>query len=106
MLGQELRKTIQAQVGYVLAKRAFTDFRRRLDYSEYGGAPLLGINGITIVCHGRSNANAIKNAIRVANEFCKHNVNSAIDSEFKKLGLKRKSVPVSEEEEARRAERM
>jgi phosphate acyltransferase len=87
MLGQELRKTIQAQVGYVLAKRAFSDFRRRLDYSEYGGAPLLGINGITIVCHGRSNANAIKNGIRVANEFCQHNVNDAIDKEFKKLGL-------------------
>src|SRR5689334_1071159 len=96
MLGQELRKTIQAQVGYVLAKRAFTDFRRRLDYSEYGGAPLLGINGITIVCHGRSNANAIKNAIRVANEFCKHNVNSAIDSEFKKLGLKKQSTGMSQ----------
>src|SRR5215470_2745467 len=89
MLGQELRKTIQAQVGYVLAKRAFTDFRRRLDYSEYGGAPLLGINGITIVCHGRSNANAIKNGIRVAHDFCKHNVNEVIETEFTKLGLTR-----------------
>ena len=59
------------------------------DYSEYGGAPLLGINGITIVCHGRSNANAIKNGIRVAHEFCKNNVNNAIENEFKKLGLKR-----------------
>ncbi len=88
MLGQELRKTIQAQVGYVLSKRAFTDFRRRLDYSEYGGAPLLGINGITIVCHGRSNANAIKNGIRVASEFCNHSVNDAIDKEFRKLGFK------------------
>src|SRR5262249_45407502 len=87
MLGQELRKTIQAQVGYVLAKRAFTDFRRRLDYSEYGGAPLLGINGITILCHGRAHSNPIKNAIRVASELCKHSVNDAIDQEFKKLGL-------------------
>jgi glycerol-3-phosphate acyltransferase PlsX len=87
MLGQELRKTIQAQVGYVLAKRAFTDFRRRLDYSEYGGAPLLGINGITIVCHGRSNANAIKNGIRVASEFCRHNVNAAIEREFRQRGF-------------------
>ena len=43
----------------------------------------------TIVCHGRSNANAIKNAIRVANEFCKHNVNDAIEKEFTKLGLTR-----------------
>ncbi len=87
MLGQEIKKTLQAQVGYILAQRAFRDFNKRLDYSEYGGAPLLGINGITIVCHGRSNPNAIKNAIRVANEFCKHNVNHAIDTEFRKLGL-------------------
>jgi len=87
MLGQELRKTLQAKVGYILAQHAFRDFSRRLDYSEYGGAPLLGINGITIVCHGRSNANAIKNAIRVAGEFSKHNVNQIIDREFKKLGM-------------------
>ncbi len=48
---------------------------------------MLGIKGITIVCHGRSNANAIKHAVRVANEFCKHNVNDAIEKEFGKLGL-------------------
>jgi glycerol-3-phosphate acyltransferase PlsX len=87
ILGQELKKTLSAKVGYIFAQKAFGEFRRRLDYSEYGGAPLLGIKGITIVCHGRSNANAIKNAIRVANEFCKHNVNSAIETEFTKLGI-------------------
>jgi glycerol-3-phosphate acyltransferase PlsX len=87
MLGQELQKTLTAQVGYIFAKNAFRQFKRRLDYSEYGGAPLLGIKGITIVCHGRSNANAIKNAIRVANDFCKHNVNRVIETEFTKLGL-------------------
>src|SRR5215467_14557698 len=87
MLRQELEKTIAAKVGYILAERAFRAFRRRLDYSEYGGAPLLGIKGITIVCHGRSNANAIKNAIRVAHDFCKHNVNHVIETEFHKLGI-------------------
>ena len=87
MLGQELQKTLSAKVGYIFAQKAFHQFRRRLDYSEYGGAPLLGMKGITIVCHGRSNANAIKNAIRVANEFCKHNVNQVIETEFTKLGL-------------------
>jgi glycerol-3-phosphate acyltransferase PlsX len=87
MLGQELQKTLSAKVGTFLAQNAFRQFKRRLDYSEYGGAPLLGIRGITIVCHGRSNANAIKNAIRVAHEFCKQNVNDAIESEFRKLGL-------------------
>jgi glycerol-3-phosphate acyltransferase PlsX len=89
MLRQELEKTIAAKVGYILAEKAFRAFRRRMDYSEYGGAPLLGIKGITIVCHGRSNANAIKNAIRVAHEFCKHDVNRVIESEFKKLGITR-----------------
>jgi glycerol-3-phosphate acyltransferase PlsX len=87
MLKQEIEKTIAAKVGYILAERAFRAFRRRLDYSEYGGAPLLGIKGITIVCHGRSNANAIKNAVRIAHEFCKHNVNQVIETEFKKLGI-------------------
>jgi glycerol-3-phosphate acyltransferase PlsX len=87
MLRQELEKTIAAKVGYILAERAFRAFRRRLDYSEYGGAPLLGMKGITIVCHGRSNANAIKNAIRVAHDFCKHNVNHIIETEFNKLGI-------------------
>ena len=87
MLGRELQKTLSAKVGYIFAQNAFREFRRRLDYSEYGGAPLLGVKGITIVCHGRSNANAIKNAIRVANEFCKHDVNRAIETEFTKLGI-------------------
>ena len=53
----------------MLAKNAFADFKKRVDYSEYGGAPLLGVRGVCIICHGRSNANAIKNAIRVAKEF-------------------------------------
>jgi glycerol-3-phosphate acyltransferase PlsX len=87
MLGQELQKTLSAQVGYMLSRKAFQQFKKRLDYSEYGGAPLLGIRGIGIVCHGRSNANAIKNAIRVAHEFCEQRVNEAIEREFHKLGL-------------------
>jgi glycerol-3-phosphate acyltransferase PlsX len=87
MLRQELEKTIAAKVGYIFAEKAFREFKRRLDYSEYGGAPLLGLKGITIVCHGRSNANAIKNAVRVAYDFCKHDVNQVIEKEFTKLGL-------------------
>jgi len=89
MLKQELQKTLSAKVGAIFAQNAFRQFKHRLDYSEYGGAPLLGIKGITIVCHGRSNANAIKNAVRVADEFCKHNVNRVIEAEFKKLGISR-----------------
>src|SRR6185436_18469337 len=87
MLKQELQKTISAKVGAIFAQSAFRHFKMRLDYSEYGGAPLLGIKGITIVCHGRSNANAIKNAVRIADEFCKHKVNNVIETEFTKLGI-------------------
>jgi glycerol-3-phosphate acyltransferase PlsX len=82
LLRESLEATISGKIGYVLAKSAFTTFRKRLDYSEYGGAPLLGIRGSTIICHGRSNANAIKNAIRVAKEFSEGRVNELIEEEL------------------------
>lgn len=69
MLQESLEATITRKIGYVLSRQAYTEFKKRLDYSEYGGAPLLGVKGVCIICHGRSNANAIKNAIRVAVEF-------------------------------------
>ena len=82
MLQESLRATITRQIGSLLARAAFKDFKKRVDYSEYGGAPLLGVRGITIICHGRSNANAIKNAIRVAAEFSRGNVNQRIEDEL------------------------
>jgi glycerol-3-phosphate acyltransferase PlsX len=85
MLKESLEATIQRKIGYVLARSAFKDFKKRLDYSEYGGAPLLGINGSSIVCHGRSNAHAIKNAIRVAAEFSEGQVNQQIEQEMIRL---------------------
>jgi glycerol-3-phosphate acyltransferase PlsX len=66
-------------VGFLLSRKAFADFKKRLDYSEYGGAPLLGIKGVCIVSHGSSNANAIKNAIRVAMEFANSKLNHTIE---------------------------
>jgi glycerol-3-phosphate acyltransferase PlsX len=65
-------------MGYLLAKKAFGNFGKRVDYAEYGGAPLLGVNGTGIVCHGRSNAKAIKNAIKVAAEMIRSKVNDHI----------------------------
>ncbi|MGH2670039.1 MAG: phosphate acyltransferase PlsX, partial [bacterium] len=62
MLQEVLSSTLTAQVGTVLSRQAYEDFKKRLDYSEYGGAPLLGVRGVCVICHGRSNANAIKNA--------------------------------------------
>lgn len=78
MLGEEIAKSTKAKVGYFLAKDAFRTFKRRVDYAEYGGAPLLGLNGNGIICHGRSNATAIKNAIRVAAETVRNRVNDQI----------------------------
>jgi glycerol-3-phosphate acyltransferase PlsX len=78
-LKEALRATITRQVGYLLSRSAFSDFKKRLDHTEYGGAPLLGLKGVCIITHGSSNANAIKNAIRVASEFSESNVNEKIE---------------------------
>jgi glycerol-3-phosphate acyltransferase PlsX len=82
LLRDSLKSTVTSQVGALLARKAFTDFGRKLDYSEYGGAPLLGLKGVAIVGHGRSNANAIKNAIRVAKQFYESGVNGRIEEEL------------------------
>ena len=82
MLQESLKSTITRQIGYVLSRAAFQEFKKRVDYSEFGGAPLLGVKGVCIICHGRSNANAIKNAIRVAAEFSDGHVNQRIEEEL------------------------
>jgi glycerol-3-phosphate acyltransferase PlsX len=80
MLRNEMAKSLLARLGYGLARSAFRNFKKRVDYTEYGGAPLLGLKGIGIVCHGRSNAVAIKNAIKVAAEMVRNKVNSHIST--------------------------
>jgi len=79
LLKQSLQATITRQVGFMLSRQAFVDFKKRLDYAEYGGAPLLGVKGVCIISHGSSNANAIKNAIRVASEFANSRMNHVIE---------------------------
>jgi glycerol-3-phosphate acyltransferase PlsX len=81
-LKETLRATITRQVGFILSRSAFADFKKRLDHTEYGGAPLLGVKGVCFITHGSSNANAIKNAIRVANEFAQHRINDTIEKEL------------------------
>lgn len=73
-LKNEIQKSISSQVGFMLAKKSFNDFKKWFDYSHYGGAPLLGVNGGVIISHGRSSATAIKNAIRTAYDFADRNV--------------------------------
>jgi len=82
MLKKAIKSSLSSQIGYALSKRAFDDFRKRTDYSETGGAPLLGVRGITVIGHGRSNPNAIKNAIRVASDLCRSRVNEKIEQEL------------------------
>jgi glycerol-3-phosphate acyltransferase PlsX len=82
MLRESLEATITRKIGYVLSRTAFQDFKKRVDYSEYGGVPLLGVKGVSIICHGRSNSNAIKNAIRVAAESVEGRISEKIEAEI------------------------
>jgi glycerol-3-phosphate acyltransferase PlsX len=82
LLRESLTRTVTAQVGAMLSRKAFNDFRRRLDYNEYGGAPLLGVRGVCIVGHGSSNEVAIYNGIRVAMEFANAGINTLIEQEL------------------------
>jgi len=79
VLKESLKATISRQVGYMLSRSAFSDFKKRIDHTEYGGAPLLGVKGVCIITHGSSNANAIKNAIRVAAEVSERHINDTIE---------------------------
>ena len=92
LLKESLASTISSQVGFLLSRRAFNDFKKRLDYSEYGGAPLLGIKGVCIIGHGSSNSNAIKNALRVAAEFANAGINAKIEHELAVINGKVKSA--------------
>jgi phosphate acyltransferase len=81
-LRHSLKASLTRKVGAYLARGAFNDFKKRVDYSEYGGAPLLGLHGICVICHGRSNAKAIRNAIRIAKEFAEGKINERIATEL------------------------
>jgi glycerol-3-phosphate acyltransferase PlsX len=78
MIREELTRDALSRAGAVLAQGAFARMKRRVDYTEMGGAPLLGINGASIICHGASPVKAIKNALRVATEWVRNDVNDHI----------------------------
>ena len=75
MLKTELKKSIWSRLGTLIALPAFKRFAKKLDYAEYGGAPILGLNGIAIVCHGASNARAITTALQQAALFVQKKAN-------------------------------
>ena len=80
MMRKSFTRDSRSKVGALLLKPALRDFRDSLDYSEYGGAPLLGLKGILVKCHGSSNARAIKNGIYQAQKFVEQDVVRAIEA--------------------------
>lgn len=82
MLKTEIKKKPLAMLGFFLARSAFKSFRKRIDYAEYGGAPLLGIEGTGMICHGGSNAKAVMNAVRLAREYVAKQVNDKMVQEL------------------------
>jgi glycerol-3-phosphate acyltransferase PlsX len=82
LLRESLSSSLLTRAGAMLSKSAFDELKKRTDYSEYGGAPLLGVEGVCLICHGSSNGNAIKNAVRVAAEYAEAGVNSRIEHEL------------------------
>ena len=75
MLKAEISKSLWARIGYFFMRRAQEHIKRRVDYSEYGGVPLLGINGTCFICHGHSSPKAIASAIRAASEYVRRDIN-------------------------------
>jgi len=83
LLKRELKRRFLPRIGAVLSIPAYRAIKKKIDYSEYGGAPLMGVDGAVIISHGASNAKAIKNAVRVAGEYVKHRVNDRIIEKLK-----------------------
>ena len=81
-LKQEFSRSWRTRLGYLLSRPAFRGFKKRVDYAEFGGVPLLGVRGATIISHGKSSPRAIRNAIRVAGEVVDHRVNQQIQDEI------------------------
>ncbi len=86
VLKEEIEKHFISRLGAITLKPAVKSFKKRIDYAEWGGAPLLGVKAPVIISHGSSNAKAIKNAIRIACQFAESNLNSHIEENLEKYG--------------------
>jgi glycerol-3-phosphate acyltransferase PlsX len=82
LLGEELSRTFSGMVGSLLSRRAFRRFQKRVDYSEYGGAPLLGLARLCIVGHGRSSSKAVRNAVVMASRFATHQLIDCLERDI------------------------
>jgi glycerol-3-phosphate acyltransferase PlsX len=87
LLKKSIQSSLSSQVGYLFSRNAYKGLKQTIDYTEYGGAPLLGLRGVSVIAHGRSNANAIKNAIRVAAGLARSRMNEKIEEELLLAGV-------------------
>ncbi|MGQ0733036.1 MAG: phosphate acyltransferase PlsX [Acidobacteriota bacterium] len=87
LLGEELRSTFSSQVGFLLSRRAFRRFRKRVDYTEFGGAPLLGVAGLCIVGHGRSSTKAVRNAVAMAARMADSGLTARVEQEVSSMAV-------------------
>lgn len=87
LIKEEIKNSFLAKLGIVFLASIFGNLKKKMDYSEYGGAPLLGVNGVSIISHGSSKEKAIKNAIRVAKEVVENQVVKNISQGVVKLGV-------------------
>jgi len=88
---KRIRKSLFVKIGALLMSRAFKDLKKNLDYAEYGGAPLLGIDGVSVICHGGSSPRAIKNAVYAAKSIAENNLNNRIRKRIAANGTMKKS---------------
>ncbi len=84
ILKNEIKQSLISKIGALLMKPSFKRLKKHIDWQEYGGAPLLGVNGCVIISHGKSDARAIKNAIFQAINFSESNINQIIEKELEK----------------------
>ena len=80
LVKKRVKESLLFRLGAFLVKVSIRDLRKVMDYTEYGGAPLLGVNGVCIICHGSSPPKAIKNALRLASQMVREEVNQRIIS--------------------------
>lgn len=84
-LKQEITRSLQASMGFLLTRDAFRAFKKRLDYTEHGGAPLLGVKGAVVIGHGSSNAHAVRNGIKTLQEYARRRIPEKIRAKAREL---------------------
>jgi glycerol-3-phosphate acyltransferase PlsX len=87
LLRKSMDSSLASQVGFLFSRGALKGLKKKIDYAESGGAPLLGVRGVCVIAHGRSNASAVKNAIRVAAGLSKARINEKIEEELSVAGV-------------------